>query len=129
MDCIIRNFCHPIKYESNTLLKWFEFYYLKVSGTISNCIIWTTPVCWTIICSAIVTHGSRFSLCFTSFNGWSDSLNTSFDHIYDLLHYVSHSSKKFPINTLQSFTISHSIISQSLVLLSSTMCFHRWPFI
>jgi len=33
------------------------------------------------------------------------------------------------INTLQSFTIYHSIISHSLVLLSSTMCFHRWSFI
>jgi len=36
--------------------------------------------------------------------------------------------KFHPINTHLSFIISHFIISHSLLLFSSTMCFHHWPF-
>ena len=53
-----------------------------------------------------------------------------FDHnllIVTLYALILH---KFPfINTHKSFRISHSTISHSLILLCSTMCFHRLPFI
>jgi len=46
-------------------------------------------------------------------------------------HYAlcTHSSQIPSINIHQSFTISHFIILHFLLLFSSTMCFHCWPFI
>jgi len=58
-------------------------------------------------------------------------VNTFVDHYLRVVTlYATQSSQISPINTLQTFTISHIIISHSHLLLpSTTMCFHRWPFI
>jgi len=43
---------------------------MKLSGTVSDCIVWTISECWTVTCSSRATHGTQFSKGFTSFNGW-----------------------------------------------------------
>jgi len=103
---------------------------LRPSETFLDCKIWISSECWTNTYITKVTNETRFSKGFTTFNGWSGSLNTFFDpHLWIVTLYAIHSSQISPLNTLKSFTISHIIISLSPPLSCTTTCFHSWPFI
>jgi len=72
---------------------------------------------WSVTCSARMTYGTHFSLGFTSFNGWSDQLNTFFftfnNESLHSMHLSTHISLyKYP-SILHNFLFHHLTLSCS----------------